>query len=159
MKTLYVQDGADFREAGSEEVLCQAHAILARRFRVGAPALSTPSKMRQFLQLHVGPLDYEVFGVVYLDARCRLIKFQDLFRGTVACASVHVREVVAEALRYAASHVVLYHNHPSGQVTPSPADEAISLRVKEALALVDVTLVDHLIVGESVYSMAEHGQL
>lgn len=159
MKTLYVHDGADFREAGSEEVLCQAHSILAKRFRVGAPALSTPSRMREFLQVHIGPLDYEIFGVIYLDARLRLIKCQDLFRGTVGCASVHVREVVVQALRYAASQVVLYHNHPSGQATPSPADEAITRRVKDALALVDVYMIDHLIVGETVYSMAEHGEL
>lgn len=159
MKTFYVRDGADFREAGSDDVLRQAHAILARRFRVGAPVLSTPFAMRQFLQVHLGALEHEVLGVIYLDARRRLIKREDLFFGTVDHAVVHVRELVAGALRNNASEVVLYHNHPSGVSTPSPADEAITARVREALALVGISLMDHLIIGATVHSMAESGQL
>ena len=159
MTTLYVQDGVGFRQADSHDVIREAQTILARRFRVGAPVLSTPERMREFLRLHVGPLEYEVFGVVFLDNRHRLIRHEDLFRGTVDCAQVHVREVILLALRLSASAVVLYHNHPSGTCEPSAADEAITRRLCAALSLVDVRLIDHLIVGATIYSMAEHGLL
>lgn len=159
MKTLYVQDGEGFREADSEDVIRKARAIVLRRFRIGAPALTTPCKMREYLQLHIGPLDYEVFGVVYLDARRRLIKVEDLFRGTVDCAQVYVREVVHGTLRNGASAVVAFHNHPSGGIDPSPADDATTQRLKAALALIDVQLLDHLIVGARVFSFAENGLL
>lgn len=157
MTTLYVQDGLGFREAASEDVIRQAHAIVSRSFRVGTPVLSTPSKMREYLRVHLGGLDHEVFGVIYLDGRHRLIKAEDLFRGTIDCAQVHVREVVHNVLRYGASAVVIYHNHPSGACDPSPADDAVTQRIRDALALIDVRLLDHLIVGEAVYSFAEQG--
>ena len=159
MTTLYVQDGAGFRRADSHAVIREAQTILARRFRVGAPVLSTPERMREFLRLHVGPLEYEVFGVVFLDNRHRLIRHEDLFRGTIDCAQVHVREVVLSALWLSASAVVVYHNHPSGTCEPSAADEAITRRLCAALSLVDVRLIDHVIVGVTIYSMAEHGLL
>ena len=159
MTTLYVQEGTGFRQAGSQDVIHEAHTILARRFRVGAPALTTPERMREFLRLHLGPLEYEVFGAVYLDSRHRLIRCEDLFRGTVDCAQVHVREVVVAALRLSATAVVLYHNHPSGNSEPSAADEAITVRIRAALGLLEVRLLDHLIVGTTIYSFAEHGLL
>ena len=110
MTTLYVQEGTGFRLAGSQDVIHEAHTILSRRFRVGAPALTAPERMREFLRLHLGPLEYEVFGAVYLDSRNRLIRHEDLFRGTVDCAQVHVREVVVAALRLSATAVVLAHS-------------------------------------------------
>ena len=159
MTTLYVQDGAGFRQADSHDVIREAQTILSRRFRVGTPALATPEKMGQFLQLHLAPHEYEVFGAVYLDSRYRVIRHEDLFRGTVDCAPVHVREVVVAALRLSAAAIVVYHNHPSGTCQPSPADEAITRRLSAALSLVDVRLIDHVIVGATIYSMAEHGLL
>ena len=159
MTTLYVQDGAWFRQADSVAVIHEAQTILARRFRVGAPVLSTPERMREFLRLHIGPLEYEIFGAVFLDNRHRLIRHEDLFRGTIDCAQVHVREVVLSALRLSATSVVLYHNHPSGNVEPSVADEAITRRIQAALSLLDVRVLDHLIVGTTIYSFAEHGLL
>ena len=159
MTTLYVQDGAGFRQADSHAVIREAQTILARRFRVGAPVLSTPERMREFLRLHIGPLEYEVFGAVFLDNRHRLIRHEDLFRGTIDCAQVHVREVLLAALRLSAAAVVLYHNHPSGNVEPSTADEVITRRIQAALGLLDVRVLDHLVVGTAIYSFAEHGFL
>ena len=159
MTTLYVQDGAGFRQADSHAVIREAQTILARRFRVGAPVLSTPERMREFLRLHIGPLEYEVFGAVFLDNRHRLIRHEDLFRGTIDCAQVHVREVLLAALRLSAAAVVLYHNHPSGNVEPSTADELITRRIQAALGLLDVRVLDHLVVGTAIYSFAEHGLL
>ena len=159
MTTLYIEDSAGFRQADAHAVIHEAQTILARRFRVGAPVLSTPERMREFLRLHVGPLEYEVFGAVFLDNRHRLIRQEDLFRGTIDCAQVHVREVVLSALRLSAVAVVLYHNHPSGHAEPSAADEMITRRIQSALALLDVRVLDHLIVGATIYSFAEHGLL
>lgn len=159
MTTLYVQDGAGFRQADSHAVIREAQTILARRFRVGAPVLSPPERMREFLRLHIGPLEYEVFGAVFLDNRHRLIRHEDLFRGTIDCAQVHVREVLLAALRLSAAAVVLYHNHPSGNVEPSTADEVITRRIQAALGLLDVRVLDHLVVGTAIYSFAEHGLL
>ena len=94
-----------------------------------------------------------------LDSRHRLIAVENLFRGTINSACVHPREVVKAALTHNAAAVVLYHNHPSGLSEPSAADELITRRLKEALALIDVRVLDHLIVAESIYSFAEAGRL
>ena len=123
MATLYIRESAGFREAGSEEILHQAHSLMARRFRKGSPVLTTPNKVRDYLKLHVGALDYELFGVLHLDTRRHLIAVEDLFRGTIDAAAVHVREVVKSALRYGSSALIAWHNHPSGNISPSPADE------------------------------------
>ena len=158
MATLYIRDDAGFREAASEEILKSAQTLMARRFRSGSPVLTAPNKVRDYLKLHLGTLDYELFGVLHLDTRRRLIAVEDLFRGTIDSAAVHPREVVKSALRYGSSALVLFHNHPaSGSSEPSPADEFITRRLKDALALVDVLVLDHLVVGDSVYSFAQHG--
>jgi DNA repair protein RadC len=103
---------------------------------------------------------YEVFCCLHLDNRHRLIAFDELFRGTIDGASVHPREVVRQALARNAAAVILAHNHPSGVAEPSQADELITHRLKEALALVDIRLLDHLIVGDgSCVSFAEKGLL
>src|SRR5580658_5921755 len=94
-----------------------------------------------------------------LDSRHRLIAVENLFRGTINSASVHPREVVKAALTHNAAAVVLYHNHPSGLSEPSAADELITRRLKEALALIDVRVLDHLIIAESIYSFAAAGLL
>jgi DNA repair protein RadC len=99
------------------------------------------------------------FGVLHLDTRHRLIAAEDLFRGTLSSSSVHPREVVKAALNHNAAALLLYHNHPSGISEPSAADELITRRLREALALIDVPVLDHLIVAESIYSFAEHGLL
>ena len=159
MTTLYVRDPSGFREAAASDVLDRAQALLAQRYRIGSPVLTSPALTRDFLRVHLGACEHEVFGVLHLDSRHRLIAVEDLFRGTINSASVHPREVVKAALKHNAAALVLYHNHPSSQNEPSDADELITRRLREALALIDVRVLDHLIVAESIYSFAEHGLL
>ena len=159
MTTLYVRDGDSFREAGAQDVLDRAQALIAQRFRAGAPVLSAPNRTREFLRLKLGALDHEVFSVLFLDNRHRLIEYVELFRGTIDGASVHPREVVKEALARNAAALILAHVHPSGVATPSQADEQITQRLKAALALVEIRVLDHFVVGEAIVSMAEMGIL
>jgi len=142
----------------------QAALELARRhyqeLMTCGPALTGPRVVREFLRMRLRDLPHEVFGVLHLDNRNRFICYKELFRGTVDGANVHPREVVKDALAHNAAGTILFHNHPSGVSEPSQADELITRRLKEALALVDVRLIDHLIVGDaSVESFAERGLL
>ena len=160
MTTLYVRDSSGFREAAPTDVIDRAQAILARRYRVGSPVLTSPALTREFLRMHIGGSEHEIFGVLHLDARHRLIAVEDLFRGTISSASVYPREVVKAALARNAAALVFFHNHPTGSSTPSAADELITQRLKEALALIDVRVLDHLIVADNqCLSFAEHGLL
>jgi DNA repair protein RadC len=142
----------------------QAAVELARRhfresLRIG-PALMSSGAVRAFLLAQLRDHAYEVFCCLYLDQHERLIVFQEMFRGTVDHAAVHPREVVREALLRNASCVIFAHNHPSGSIEPSQGDEITTRRLRDALALVDVRVVDHLIVGDGdCYSFAEHGRL
>ncbi len=142
----------------------QSGLELARRhfqelMRVG-PALTNPRATRDFLRMRLRDLPHEVFCCVYLDNRHRVIGFEELFRGTIDGASVHPREVVKHALARNAAAVILAHNHPSGICEPSQADEIITRRLKEALGVVDIRLLDHLIVGDDrCESLAERGLL
>lgn len=159
MGTLYVREASGFREARAEDVIACAQSLIARRYRAGTPVIDAPERTREYLKLHLGGLDYEVFGCLFLDNRHRLIVAVDLFRGTIDGASIHPREVVKAAILNSAAACIFFHNHPSGIAEPSSADELITRRLKEALALVDVRVLDHLIVGERVYSFAESGRL
>ena len=159
MTTLYVRDESGFREARPDDVLERAQALLAQRYRVGSPVLTSPALTREFLRMHLGACEHEVFGMLHLDSRHRLIAVENLFRGTINSSSVHPREVVKSALAHNAAAVVLYHNHPSGLTEPSAADELITRRLREALGLIDVRVLDHLIVAEAIYSFAEAGLL
>ena len=137
----------------------RARALISQRFRAGAPVLTAPSRTREFLRLKLGALDHEVFAALFLDNRHRLIEYVELFRGTIDGASVHPREVVKEALARNAAALIFCHCHPSGQASPSTADEQITRRLKEALALVDIRVLDHVIIGETITSFAESGLL
>jgi DNA repair protein RadC len=159
MTTLYIRDGETYREADGDAVLTRAQAIINQRYRPGSPALDSPARTAEFLKIKLGALDYEVFGMLALDSRHRLIEYVELFRGTVDGAAVYPREVVKTALRLNAVAVLLFHCHPSGNPEPSRADELITRRLTEALALVDIRVLDHLIVGEKVTSFAELGLL
>jgi DNA repair protein RadC len=152
-------DAGQCREASPEEILNAARAVLARRVRRGTQ-LTSPKLVRDFLTLKLGALEYEVFCCAYLDNRHRLIEFVELFRGTIDGASVHPREVVKQALQLNAAAVIFAHPHPSGIAEPSQADELITRRLRESLALVDIRVLDHLIVaGGDVVSFAERGLL
>ena len=119
-----------------------------------------PEAVRQYVQMHIGTRPHEVFAVLFLDAQHRLIVLEELFRGTLTQTSVYPREVVLRALHHHAAAVVLAHNHPSGSIEPSRADEALTQTLRAALSLVDVRVLDHVIVstGRS-FSMAERGLL
>jgi DNA repair protein RadC len=121
-------------------------------------ALSSPSDTRSYLRARLRDYPHEVFACLFLDNRHRVIRYDELFRGTIDGASVHPREVVKEALRCNAAALILAHNHPSGIAEPSQADRALTGRLKAALALVDIRILDHLIVGDrEVVSLAEQG--
>ncbi|WP_422085400.1 MULTISPECIES: RadC family protein [Variovorax] len=120
----------------------------------------SPEAVKQYLQLHIGSRPHEVFVVVFLDVQHRLIMLEEMFRGTLTQTSVYPREVVTRAIHHQAAAVVLAHNHPSGSIEPSRADESLTQTLRAALALVDVRVLDHVIVspGQS-FSMAEKGLL
>ncbi len=122
------------------------------------PALTSPADTRRFLTAQLRGYGHEVFGCLFLDNRHRVINFEELFRGTIDAASVYPREVVKRALALNAAAVILAHNHPSGVTEPSPADEALTRQLREALRLVDVRLLDHFVVGDGLaVSLAERG--
>ena len=120
--------------------------------------IASPQQLQDYIRLHIGAKPYEVFCVLFFDVGQQLIALEELFRGTLSQTSVYPREVVLRALHHHAASVVLAHNHPSGQPTPSPADQAITQRLKAALALVDVRVLDHVITTRSAtLSMSEAG--
>lgn len=122
------------------------------------PVLASPRVVREYLAVYYAGHEREVFGCLFLDTRHRLIAVEEMFLGTVDGASVHPREVVKRALKLNAAAVILAHNHPSGVAEPSTADEVITVRLRDALALVDIRVLDHLIVGgTTVVSFAEKG--
>jgi DNA repair protein RadC len=132
---------------------------LTEKMRAG-PSLGSPRATQDFLSAKLRDLEHEVFCCLYLDKRHRLIEFQELFRGTIDGASVHPREIVKLALQRNSAAVIVAHNHPSGVAEPSQADELITQRIRDALALVDIRLLDHIIVGDGVsVSLAERGVL
>jgi len=147
------------RPVAAAEIIALASTILEDRVRRG-PVLSSPQDTRQYLALKLSALEQEVFCCVFLDNRHRVIAFEQLFFGTIDGTSVHPREVVKRALQLNAAALILAHNHPSGVAEPSRADEAITRRIREALALIDVRVLDHIVIGgsESV-SLAERGIL
>lgn len=122
--------------------------------------LSAPETVKDFLKIHFAGREYESFVVLYLDAQHRLIAANEVFRGTLTQTSVYPREVVKATLRENAVAVILAHNHPSGDTTPSRADEHVTQVLKQALALVDVRVLDHIVVaGAGTTSFAERGLL
>ncbi len=154
---LVADAGASYAPLSDDELTAAALQVLADLL-VRGNVLDSPRATRDYLALRLGQLEHEMFCCLFLDNRHRLVAFEELFRGTVDGASVHPREVVKRALARNAAAVILAHNHPSGAPEPSQADELITLRLKDALALVDIRLLDHLIVGgKTVVSLAERG--
>ncbi|GAB2749889.1 DNA repair protein RadC [Melaminivora jejuensis] len=138
-------------------VLELARRALAQQLAERA-VFDSPHAVREYLQLHLAARSHEVFAVLFLDSQHRLLAMEELFRGTLTQTSVYPREVVLRALHHHAAAVILAHNHPSGSVQPSRADEALTQTLKAALALVDVRVLDHFIVAPgAALSMAETG--
>ncbi len=122
-------------------------------------ALCSPQQTRQFLSAQLADYPHEVFACLFLDNRNRVITFEKMFHGTIDGASVYPREVVRLALKKNAAAIIFAHNHPSGVAEPSLADEQITQRLKDALALVDIRVLDHFVVGDEIVSFAERGLL
>ena len=142
-----------------EQTIQRALAILADRMRDG-PVLTAPDTVRDYLRLLLHDRGHEVFVCLFLDAQHRVIATEELFRGTLAQTSVYPREVVKATLAHNAAAVVFAHNHPSGVCEPSRADELLTQTLKQALALVDVKVLDHFVVaGAASVSFAERGLL
>jgi DNA repair protein RadC len=120
-------------------------------------AITSPESAQQYLKLRLAGRERETFAALYLDNRHRVIAYEEIFHGTIDGCSVHPREVVKLALQHNAAAVIFAHNHPSGIAEPSRADEQITQRLKEALTILDVRALDHLIIGDDVVSFAERG--
>jgi DNA repair protein RadC len=133
--------------------------VLSRRYQPGE-RIDHPGRMRDYLRLRLSEREHEIFALALLDNRHRVLRFEELFRGTVDGCSVYPRVIVQMALKVNAAAVILAHNHPSSVPDPSQADLKITQRIREALALVDIRVLDHFILTrQSVLSFAESGLL
>lgn len=159
--TLYIKPvtGNRYMVADDATVLQVAASILSVELIRGEP-LKSPDMTISFLRMRLRRVEHEIFMAVWLDNRHRVIATDELFRGTIDGASVHPREVVKAAMNSNAAAVIFAHNHPSGIAEPSQADKHITRRLTEALALVDVRVLDHFVIGENEHvSFAERGLL
>jgi DNA repair protein RadC len=161
MVKLYAcNDGGVYFAAYNEQILKAAKAVLGHKCRRGTNALTSPEAVRDYLRVNLGDLDHEVFVVLLLDAQHRIIRYNELFRGTLAQTSVYPREVVKIALLNNAAAIIFAHNHPSGVPEPSRADELLTQSLKQSLALIDVRVLDHFVIaGDQITSFAERGLL
>lgn len=155
---------AQFGLGPAKYVQLQAVLEISRRCQAEqlqrGSALTSPDLVRDYLQLQLSDRSREVFACLLLDSQHRVICFDELFKGTIDSATVHPREVVKLALKHNAAAMILAHNHPSGVAEPSLADQNITKRIKEALTLVDIRLLDHLVVGAGeTVSLAERGMI
>jgi DNA repair protein RadC len=138
----------------------RAMRIIRARALIKGEPLSSPTAVKQFLQLKLAGLEHETIGIVYLDAQNRFLGLQELFRGTLTESHIYPREVAKEALWRNAGAIIVYHNHPAEIDEPSAADVAASKTLKRALALIDVKLLDNLIItGRRAISLAQRGVL
>lgn len=158
MNSITAEKGIGAARAGAILALPE---IARRYFAASLPVgevIRSPTDTETFLQAKLRHLDHELFCCLYLDNRHRVLRFDEMFRGTIDGTSVYPREVVKEALKINAAAVILAHNHPSGVAEPSQADERITRRLKAALELVDIRLLDHLIIGDGrATSLAARG--
>ena len=141
--------------------ICAMREIVERSLMHGLSkksVLNSSVICSRYLKLVMAHYEHEVFACLLLDTQHQLLRFEELFEGTLNSASVYPREVIKCVLRVNAAAVIFAHNHPSGDCQPSQADLHITQRLKKALALIDVKVLDHIIVGDDTYSMADHGQ-
>ena len=158
---LQLGDDTGYSSGSGHQLLLCARELMSRALAESIqcrPTLGQPRAVQDFLRLKIGGLPYESFWVLFMDSQVRLISAEELFRGTLTQTSVYPREIVKRALHFNAGSVILAHNHPSGISQPSRADEALTNAIKASLALVDVRVLDHIIVGEGeTASMAAMG--
>ena len=155
---LFVRDADGHYIAAKDDFVIDAARKVIERFVSKGMKLDSPSRVKDFLWLQLAGYEQEVFGAIFLDSQHQVIEYSELFYGTIDSASVYPREVVKKALQLNAGATIFTHNHPSGNPEPSDADRRITDRLKEALGLIDVRVLDHIVVGgsESV-SFAEKG--
>jgi DNA repair protein RadC len=145
-------------QAFEVEVIDRAIAILDSHLKEKGILFDSPEAVRSFLRLQLEREEHEVFGVLFLDTKHRMIEFARMFEGTINAAAVYPREVVKKGLQLNSAAVVICHNHPSGDSTPSSADRHLTVRLKDALALVEIRLLDHFVVGHGeMTSFSEMG--
>ena len=145
--------------ATADQILEAARQAIEHKMQRGA-SFTSPAAVKEYLCAKLAGFEHEVFAVLFLDTRHRLIDYVEMFRGTIDAAEVHPREVVKQALRLNAAAVIVSHNHPSGNSEPSAADKAMTSQLRQALALVDIRTLDHVIVaGTRTTSFAERGLL
>lgn len=147
-----------YRPATPKEILAAAKTAVGYVYGRGS-LFTAPAAGREYLSAKLAGRESECFAILFLDNRHRLIEYRELFYGTIDGASVHPREVVKAALEVNAAAVIFAHNHPSGETEPSMADLRITQRLKDALSLVEIRVLDHLVVGATITSFAEKGLL
>jgi len=158
MQNLMVKTGETYRVATPAEVAEVAGHYVREELNLERPILNQPTEVVDHLQKIYAGRDHETFAVLFLNFRHQLLEVVEMFRGTIASSSVYTREVVKECLWRGASAVILAHNHPSGLALPSTADERVTAFLQQALALIEVKVLDHFIIGrDCFYSFAENG--
>ena len=156
---LYVQGDDGYRAATADEIVDEAKRAIERKHRRGEQ-MKSPAAVEEYLRVKLGHESNEKFVALWLDNRHRLLAYEELFNGTIDGTSVYPRVIVKRALELNAAAVILAHQHPSGMAEPSQADERITRRLKSALELVDIRVLDHLVIGgDSVVSLASRGLL
>jgi len=154
---LYIQNqGGRYLPAPKETILSEARRLGSTQLRRGA-VIDSPEKAKEAIGQKLFSHPHEIFACLFLDATHRVLAFAEMFRGSINCATIYPREVVKEALRLNAAAVIFAHNHPSGDSKPSPQDIELTRKLSDILKVVDVRVLDHLVVGETVVSMADAG--
>jgi len=145
---LYVRESdSSYRVASGDEIVDNAKSIIKKKLmRVGKVA--SPNEAKEFLMLQLGDLEHEVFACLFLDNRHQILAFEELFKGTINSSAVYPREVMKRVLHHNAVSVIFAHNHPSGYIAPSTSDINITKVLVDALKLIDVNVLDHIIVGK-----------
>lgn len=140
-----------------DDIIAQALSIISVRLKVPGATLSNPTDVKNFLRLKLALKEHEVFAVLFLDVKNRLIAYDEMFTGTLTHTSVHPREVMKRAILLNAASVIYSHNHPSGSPDPSESDRLLTSHLRKAMDLIDVRSLDHIIVaGSTTYSFAEN---
>lgn len=141
-----------------DAIIAQAIQILYKRLKQPGVLLDKPEVVVNYLRLNIVQLEHEVFGILFLDVKNKLIADEIMFRGTLSHTAVYPREVVKMALKYNANSIVIYHNHPSGAPDPSPGDNILTTSLKSVLGQISVNVIDHIIIaGHHYFSYAEKG--
>ncbi len=142
-----------------EKAIDHAIALIENKYNETELVADNANRVKQYCQLKLAHLEHEVFAVLFLNNKNHLIKFEIMFRGTINQSSVYPREIIKKALQHNAAAIIISHNHPSGDTTPSSADQHITKIINAAANLMEIRLLDHMIVGQDIYSFAEAGYL